>query len=89
MFMNIEVERLRRYMSKAEMAARLTVPVSLLNDWISGRQPIPAGKLRDLSRLFDGCSVDYLLLEKKPPPRVGGNRQPTQNYKTPRGYGNS
>jgi len=88
MFMNIEVERLRRYMSKAEMATRLTIPVSLLNDWISGRQPIPANKLRDLSRLFDGCSVDYLLLEKKPP-RIGGNRRQAENYKTPRGYGNS
>ncbi|MCL2217680.1 MAG: helix-turn-helix transcriptional regulator [Defluviitaleaceae bacterium] len=61
MFINIEVERLRRYMSKAEMAGRLAVPVDILNDWIFGRRAIPASKLRALSQLFDGCSIDYLL----------------------------
>ncbi|MCL2840566.1 MAG: hypothetical protein FWE05_07300 [Defluviitaleaceae bacterium] len=64
MFMNIEVERLRRYMSKAEMAGSLAVSVDMLNDWIFQRQAIPAAKLRALSQLFDGCSVDYLLRER-------------------------
>jgi len=61
MFMNLEVERLRRYMSKADMANRLSVSVDLLNDWIYRREAIPASKLRALSQLFDGCSVEYLL----------------------------
>jgi len=61
MFMNIEVERLRRYMSRGELAGKLTVTVDVLNDWIFQRQAIPASKLLTLSQLFDGCSVDYLL----------------------------
>jgi len=65
MFMNLEIERLRRYMSKAEMASCLSVSVDLLNDWIYRRQAIPANKLRALSQLFDGCSVDYLLRLRK------------------------
>ena len=64
MFMNIEVERLRRNMRKEDLAARLSVPVGTLNAWINGRRGIPADKLRALSRLF-GCSVDYLLKERR------------------------
>jgi len=64
MFMNIEVERLRRYMSKAEMARALSIPTDELNDWIHRRRAIPAKGLRALSALFDGCSLDYLLKEK-------------------------
>ena len=63
MFINIEVERLRRYMSRAEMARALSISVDTLNDWISKRRPIPAEGLRALSRLFEGCSLDYLLKE--------------------------
>ena len=64
MFMNIEVERLRRYMSRKKLATSLSVNVDTLDDWISGRQAIPADKLRALSRLF-GCSADYLLKERR------------------------
>jgi plasmid maintenance system antidote protein VapI len=65
MFMNIEVERLRRYMSKTQMAKALSIPTNELNDWINRRRAIPAEGLRALSRLFDGCSIDYLLKEKQ------------------------
>ena len=65
MFMNIEVERLRRYMSKAELAKELLIPTEELNDWINRRRAIPADGLRALSRLFGGCSIDYLLKEKR------------------------
>jgi len=65
MFLNIEIERLRRHMSKTEMASRLAVHPDILNDWICKRQAIPADKLRALSRLFGGLSLDYLLLEKR------------------------
>ena len=64
MFMNIEVERLRRYMNKREMARVLSITTHELNDWICQRQAIPAEGLRALSRLFDGCSIDYLLKER-------------------------
>jgi plasmid maintenance system antidote protein VapI len=64
MFLNIEVERVRRYMSKTEMAKALSIPTDELNDWIYQRRAIPADGLRALSRLFDGCSIDYLLKER-------------------------
>jgi len=61
MFYNIEAERIRRHMSKSAMARHLAVTPHVLNDWICRRRAIPAAKLRALSLLFDGCSVDYLL----------------------------
>ena len=61
MFYNIEIERLRRRMSKADMAHKLDVPPNILNAWITGQTAIPAVKLRTLSQLFDGMSLDYLL----------------------------
>jgi len=64
MFMNIEVERIRRYMSKNDLARALAVPTDVLNDWINRRRAIPAEGLRALSRIFGGCSIDYLLKEK-------------------------
>ena len=63
MFINIEAERLRHYLSKNKLAVLLEVPTVTLNDWINGKLAIPAEKLRALSRLL-GCSVDYLLKER-------------------------
>ncbi|MCL1862848.1 MAG: hypothetical protein FWF78_04710 [Defluviitaleaceae bacterium] len=65
MYVNIEIERIRRHMSKAEMCRRINTPAEVLNDWIHRRTAIPANKLRALSLLFDGCSVDYLLKERR------------------------
>ena len=64
MFINIDVERLRRYMSRAETAKALAISADTLDDWIRQRRAIPAEGLRALSRLFEGCSIDYLLKEK-------------------------
>lgn len=64
MFINIGVERIRRHMSKAALARILSIDTSVLNDWIYRRRTIPAAKLRALSQLFNGCSVDYLLKER-------------------------
>ncbi|MCL2225628.1 MAG: hypothetical protein FWB96_11740 [Defluviitaleaceae bacterium] len=63
MFINIEVERVRRRMSKAAMARHLAIDTTILDDWIHRKRAIPADKLRALSQLFHGCSVDYLLKE--------------------------
>ena len=65
MFINIEVERLRRYLSRADMANKLSISTDVLNDWIGKKCPIPAEGLRALSRLFEGCSLDYLLKDRK------------------------
>jgi len=64
MFINIEVERLRRYMSRDDMAKALSISTDTFTDWVRKRRPIPAEGLRALSRLFEGCSIDYLLKEK-------------------------
>jgi len=64
MFINIEAERLRRYMSRADMARALSINVYTLNDWINKRCAIPAEGLRALSRLFEGCTLEYLLKEE-------------------------
>ena len=61
MFYNIEIERIRNRMSKAEMANKLDVSPNILNSWIAGRRAIPASKMRELSLLFGGISMDYLL----------------------------
>ena len=65
MFINIEIERIRRYMSRADLAKALSINVDTLGDWINKRSAIPAEGLRALSRLFEGCSLDYLLKERK------------------------
>ena len=64
MFMNIKLERLRRYMSRAALAKALGVPVATLHKWIWRQEAIPVDKLRALSQLF-GCPVDYLLKERR------------------------
>ena len=64
MFINIEIERLRRYMSRADMAKALSIHPDTLNAWIHKKHPIPAEGLRAMSRLFKGCSLDYLLKER-------------------------
>jgi DNA-binding transcriptional regulator YdaS (Cro superfamily) len=61
MFANIEAERVRRRMSRAKMANLLAIDTLVLDDWIHRRRAIPADKLRALSQLFHGCSLDYLL----------------------------
>jgi len=64
MFINIEIERYRRNMSRADLAKALLINVDTLGDWIHKRRAIPAEGLRSLSRLFKGCSLDYLLKER-------------------------
>jgi len=65
MFINIEVERLRRYMSRADCAKKLGVEIETFDEWVRQKRPIPAEGLRALSRLFEGCSIDYLLKERR------------------------
>lgn len=65
MFLNIEIERLRHRMSKADMANKLDISPDILNAWIAGRTAIPAVKMRALSQLFGGISLDYLLSKAK------------------------
>ena len=61
MFYNIEIERIRRRMSRAAVAKALRINANTFEDWVYQRRAIPAEGLRALSRLFEGCSIDYLL----------------------------
>jgi len=65
MYINIEIERVRRRMTKSVLAKRLAVSAGVLEDWVYGRSAIPAGKLYALLELFDGCSADYLLKQRR------------------------
>jgi len=61
MFINLEIERLRHQLTKAEMADELGITVDKLRDWTVQREPIPADGMRALLKLFKGTSLDYLL----------------------------
>jgi len=61
MFINLEIERLRRQLTKAEMAEELCITPDTLRNWITRREPIPADGMRALLKLFEGTSLDHLL----------------------------
>ena len=61
MCINIEIERLRRQLTKAEMAEELCISTDTLRNWIIKREPIPTDGMRSLLKLFEGTSLDYLL----------------------------
>ena len=57
---NVEAERVRMQLTKAEAAARLCVSAKTYGEYIREKRPIPSDVLVRMSRLF-GCSTDYLL----------------------------
>ncbi len=60
MFPNIDAERARNGMSRAELASQLGVSYSTMKSWMSGRTDIPSSKLVAMSNIFH-VSIDYLL----------------------------
>lgn len=68
MFPNIDAERARRGMSKAEMAEKLGVSYSTFKSWMSGKTEIPCSKIVAMANMFNVTS-DYLLgINDKPAP---------------------
>ena len=59
-FPNIEAERARSGMTKAEMAATIGVTTDTVKNWQNGRTEIPASKIVALADVF-GVTTDYLL----------------------------
>lgn len=57
---NIEAERARAGMTKAEMAATIGVTSATVKNWQNGRTEIPVSKIVGLAELFV-VSTDYLL----------------------------
>ncbi len=59
-YANIEAERSRNGLSRAELSQRLGVSQTTYKRYVEGDSPIPSSTLIKLSGLFH-CSVDYLL----------------------------
>ena len=63
-YMNIEVERIRKGITKTELANKLGITPKTYQNWQKSGN-IPSSKLISLSSIFD-CSVDFLLKNTKP-----------------------
>lgn len=59
-YVNIESERLRRGMSKYELAKEVGITSRSYYNYIHGNVPIPSSVLLAFSKIFN-CSIDYLL----------------------------
>lgn len=66
---NIEAERARAGMTKANLAATISVSPDTVKNWQNGRTEIPASKLVALADLFH-VSTDYLLGRTNDPVRM-------------------
>lgn len=71
MYPNIEAERARAGLSRAQLAACLGVSYGTIKNWMQGATDIPCSKLVALSHLFC-CSTDYLLGIEAPAPARRG-----------------
>jgi len=50
------IERATKLLGQDELARRLNVASSLLDDWLRGDATMPDGKLMDLARVLDSIS---------------------------------
>lgn len=60
MFPNIDAERARNGLSRADLARLLGVSYSTMKNWMRGATDIPASKIAEMFKLFH-CTTDYLL----------------------------
>lgn len=60
MNVNIEVERVRQQLTKAELATRIGITPRTYGNYIRGETQIPACVLIKMALLFH-CTTDYLL----------------------------
>ena len=64
MYPNIEAERVRKGLTKEELAKELGVSTKTYYNWLSGFTAIPSTALKKMSTMFE-VSMEYLLVEKK------------------------
>lgn len=57
---NIETERIKKGISKKQLASDIGVSIKTYYNWINETSPIPSTALIKIANLF-GTSVDYLL----------------------------
>ena len=60
MLNNIEVERVRKRISKKELARELNISVKTYYNWIYEQTDVPSSALLKMSALF-GVDINYLL----------------------------
>jgi DNA-binding XRE family transcriptional regulator len=60
MLSNIEAERVRKQMSKEDMASVCDVTTKTYANWINEKTDVPSSALISMARLF-GVTIDYLL----------------------------
>ena len=60
MYSNIEAERARHLLTKADLSDQLVISQTTYTSYVRRDTAIPSNKLLEMSEMF-GCSVDYLL----------------------------
>lgn len=60
LYPNIDAERARKGMSRAQLAISLEVSESTMKNWMHGRTDMPVSKLIKIANFFN-CTTDYLL----------------------------
>ena len=63
MYPNIEAERVRKGMSREELAEKIGISLSTYYNWMTGRTAITSTALKKMAGIF-GTTIDYLLVER-------------------------
>lgn len=60
MYPNVDAERVRLGLSRAQLAESIDVCEKTMNNWMNGRTDPPVSKLIKMANFFN-CTTDYLL----------------------------
>ena len=60
MLMNLEVERVKRRLTRRQVSQELCISAQSYNAYVRERRPVPSTVLLRMAELYH-CSVDYLL----------------------------
>ena len=61
MLTSIEAERVRKGLTKAELAKKLGISVKTYYNWVNEETDVPSSALLRMSKMF-GTDIDYLLI---------------------------
>lgn len=70
LFRNIEAERVRKGLSKEEVADKIGISLKTYYNWLNGVNPIPSTALIKMANIFNK-DIDYLLTSTKYKPEEG------------------
>ena len=63
------LERALQLLGRDELAKRLNIPTSLVDDWVRGNAAMPDGKLMEIARTMDKLSPDLRTRSDSDPGR--------------------